>query len=86
MITVVREIRSIPPFLLREYLQELGGVLFSEDQVQGPGWSVRLEPMEPFRLGSLEVGQTRLIMEFAGDDIAQGFLERFAIKTLRGGG
>ncbi len=86
MLTIIREIRSIPPQLLKEYLQELGGTLVAEDHVQGPGWSVRLEAMEPFQLGSLVVGQTRLIMDFDGDEIAQHFLERFALKTMRAGG
>ncbi|MCS6994529.1 MAG: DUF1952 domain-containing protein, partial [Anaerolineales bacterium] len=85
MKTLVHEMRGIPFFLLKEYLQELGGQLTAEDTVAGDGWSVRLERMEPFRLGSLEVGQTRLTMELR-DDVAEDFLERFRLKTLRAGG
>lgn len=44
-----------------------------------------LERMEPFRLGSLEVGRTRLTMDLR-DDVAEDFLERFRLKTLRPGG
>jgi len=84
MQTLVREMRGIPYFLLKEYLQELGGTLQAEDVVSGEGWSVRLERMEPFRLGSLQVGQTRLIFSLR-DDLAADFLERFALKTLRAG-
>ncbi len=84
MQTIVREMRGIPYFLLREYLQELGGTLVDEDLVRGEGWSVRLERMEPFRLGSLEVGQTRLTMEL-DESVAEDFLARFAMKTLRAG-
>lgn len=85
MQTLVHEMRGIPFFLLKEYLQELGGTLTAEDTVTGDGWTARLERMEPFRLGSLEVGQTRLTMDLR-DDVAEDFLERFRLKTLRAGG
>ena len=85
MQTLVREIRGIPGFLLKEYLQEMGGTLVEENLVQGDGWRVRLERMEPFRLGSLEVGQTRLTMELE-ERIAEDFEGRFLKKTLRAGG
>lgn len=77
--------RGIPYFLLKEYLQELGGVLSADDTVAGDGWTVRLERMEPFRLGSLEVGQVRLEMEIR-EEVYDDFVERFRLKTLRAGG
>jgi hypothetical protein len=52
--------------------------------VEGFGWQAELEKMEPFRLGSLSVGQTRLILEIE-DQLADEFMERFALKTLRAG-
>lgn len=85
MQNITHEMRGIPYFLLKEYLQEMGGALVNENFIQGAGWSVRLEKMEPFRIGSLEVGQTRLIMELE-DDVAEDFRQRFAKKTLRAGG
>jgi hypothetical protein len=85
MQTIVREMRGIPYFLLKEYLQELGGQLASENLIIGDGWKVRLERMEPFRIGSLVVGQTRLTMELE-DYVAEDFQERFLKKTLRAGG
>ncbi len=81
---IVREMRGIPYFLLKEYLEEMGGTALSDDQVQGPGWSVNLVRMEPFRLGSLSVGQTRLELEIE-DDLVDDFIERFGKKTLRAG-
>jgi hypothetical protein len=81
---IIREMRGIPYFLLVEYLEELGGTLLSDDQVQGPGWSVKLVRMEPFRLGSLSVGQTRLEMKIE-DNLVNDFMERFGKKTLRAG-
>ncbi len=84
MKTVVREMRGIPYFLLKEYLQELGGRPSAENEVRGEGWIVRLEKMEPFRLGSLSVGQTRLEMHIR-EDVYDDFMARFALKTLRAG-
>jgi hypothetical protein len=84
MQTIVHEMRGIPYFLLKEYLQELGGHLADENLVIGDGWKVHLERMEPFRLGSLVVGQTRLTIELE-DRIAEEFQERFFKKTLRAG-
>ena len=84
MQTLVRELRGIPYFLLKEYLQEMGGILAGENIVRGNGWAVTLEHMEPYRLGSLEVGQTRLTMEL-DDLIAKDFLQRFEMKILRAG-
>jgi hypothetical protein len=84
MQTIVREMRGIPLWLLREYLQELGGTAIDDGLVRAEGWSVRLTRMEPFRLGSLAVGQTRLDIEIE-DQLADAFLEVFAKKTLRAG-
>ena len=77
--------RGIPYFLLKEYLQEMGGELIDEDTVRGPGWTMTLERMEPFRLFSLEVGQVRLTLEIE-EAVEEDFLERFRKKTLRAGG
>lgn len=85
MQTLIHEMRGIPYFLLKEYLQELGGALVADDIVAGPGWRVRLERMEPFRLKSLSVGQTRLIMDIE-DAVYDDFIARFKMKTLRAGG
>ena len=85
MQTIVREMRGIPFFLLKEYLEEMGGKPLNENQVQGPGWSVELSRMEPFRIGSLEVGQTRLEIQIE-DHLVDNFIEVFGQKTLRAGG
>jgi len=82
--TLVREMRGIPLWLLSEYVQEMGGTLIDEHLIRAEGWSVRLTRMEPFRLGSLEVGQTRLDIEIE-DQLADEFMQQFAKKTLRAG-
>jgi hypothetical protein len=84
MQTIVREMRGIPLWLLREYLQEMGGTAVTEELVQAEGWRVRLTRMEPFRLGSLSVGQTRLDIEIE-DQLAEAWLQQFGKKTLRAG-
>lgn len=76
--------RGIPFFLLREYLEEMGGTAVSDDQVEGPGWSVKLVKMDPFRLGSLSIGQTRLEIDIEAH-LVDDFLETFGKKTLRAG-
>jgi len=85
MQTIVHEMRGIPYFLLKEYLQEMGGTLVEENLIIGKGWIVRLERMEPYRIFSLSVGQTRLTVEME-DAVADDFTERFRKKTLRAGG
>ena len=85
MPNIVYEMRGIPYFLLKEYLQELGGHLVGENLIIGDGWTVELEHMEPYRIGSLVVGQTRLTIELE-DRVAADFQERFFKKTLRAGG
>jgi hypothetical protein len=81
---IVREMRGIPYFLLKEYLEEMGGTSISDTQVQAEGWSVKLTKMEPFRLGSLSIGQTRLDIEIE-DHLVDDFMEVFSKKTLRAG-
>jgi hypothetical protein len=81
---IVREMRGIPYFLLKEYLEEMGGTAISDDRVQAEGWSVKLTKMEPFRLGSLSVGQTRLDIEIE-EHLVDDFMELFGKKTLRAG-
>jgi hypothetical protein len=84
MQTIVREIRGIPMFLLKEYLKDLGGHQEKRNLIVGEGWRAQLKRMEPFRIGSIEVGQARLTLEIE-DDLADDFMARFSLKTLRAG-
>ena len=84
MQTLVREMRGIPLWLLREYLEEMGGTAIDDYLVQADGWNVRLTRLEPFRLGSLVVGQTRLDIEIEDQRVAE-FMAQFDKKTLRAG-
>jgi hypothetical protein len=84
MQTISRDIRGIPHFLLIEYLQEMGGKLVEQDIVEGAGWTVRLSRIDPFRLGSLVVGQMRLDIQIE-DELVDDFFDQLNKKTLRAG-
>lgn len=84
MRNIDQEIRGIPHFLILDYLVELGGEKVGEDTVKGIGWTARVTRMEPFRLFSLSVGQNRLELEIE-EHLADAFLAKFAMKTLRAG-
>jgi hypothetical protein len=85
MVRYQREMRGIPVWLLAEYLQELGGKLDSDGNVSGTEWIGRLEQMEDYRIGSLRVGQVRLVIEASEEafEILRPGLEK---KLLRAGG
>lgn len=85
MKTIIREMRGIPFFLLKEYLEEMGGKEIEENKIQGAGWTVHLERMEPFRLGSLSIGQSKLTIEIE-EAVEEDFIKKFSMKTLRAGG
>ncbi|HID51848.1 MAG TPA: DUF1952 domain-containing protein [Anaerolineae bacterium] len=80
----IEEIHAIPLWLLREYLEEIGGTAVSETRVVGEGWTAVLTKLEPRQVGSLRVGQVKI--EFTGEPDALGLLQtRFAKKTMRAG-
>jgi hypothetical protein len=85
MQNITREMRGIPLFLLQEYLLEMGGTLQDKNTVIGAGWNAQLISMEPFRLGSLAIGQVRVEIQIE-DDKLMDFLDTFSKKTLRAGG
>ena len=84
MITEVQEY-GVPLWLLREYLEELGGEADGEFRVIGDGWTARLSKSEPVNIGSLRIGRVRLELEGDQDAIA-ALKPRLEMKTMRGGG
>jgi hypothetical protein len=77
-----QEVRGIPLWLIREYLEELGGTAQDDFHVTGDGWTARLEQIEDFQVGSLVVGQVRIVLDGAIDEMSVGLDE----KLLRAGG
>ena len=75
---------GIPLWLMREYLEDLGGEADGEDRVNGMGWTAGITKIEPNRVGSLRVG--RIQLELQGDPEAIAALKsRLEMKTMRAG-
>ncbi len=78
------EIHSIPLWLLRDYLTEVGGRANGDNRVVGDGWTAVLTKLEPRQIGSLRVGQVKI--EFEGQPEALKQMQtQFYKKTLRAG-
>ena len=84
-------LRGIPRWLLRSYLEDLGGRadvecgLSVEDRLHGDGWSATLVQIEDYRIGSLSSGQVRVTV--TGEPVAvAALLEALEPRLLRGGG
>jgi hypothetical protein len=78
------QVHAIPLWLLREYLEELGGEAVAEDHVVGEGWQARLEKMPPRQVGSLRVGIVQVTLEGESADL-DDLLPDFEKKTMRAG-
>ena len=80
-----REIRGVPMWVVREYLEQLGGQSKADGWLQGPGWKARLTPMEDYQIGSLHVGQTQLELQGDAKAVAE-VRDALEKKLLRAGG
>lgn len=80
----IAEIHAIPLWLLREYLEEIGGTAVSETRVVGEGWTAVLTKLEPRQVGSLRVGQVKVEFEGESDALTQ-MQKQFYKKTMRAG-
>lgn len=84
-VTYEREVRGIPLWLLREYLEAEGGEVGADGQIMGDGWTARLTQLEDYQIGSLRVGQVRIAIE--GEPVPMAHLQQVMEKKLiRGGG
>jgi len=77
-------VHAIPLWLLREYLEELGGVAESETAVAGDGWRAELTKLPDRQVGSLRIGRVQLSLEGEVDALERlrPGLDR---KTMRAG-
>ena len=78
------QIHAIPLWLLREYLEELGGEAVTEDHVVGDGWQAWLEKQPPRQVGSLRVGIVQITLEGSSEAL-DNLLPEFEKKTMRAG-
>ena len=85
MAQVTHDLRSIPLWLLRDYLVDLGGQIEPDGDVAGQGWRGRLTRLEDFRIGSLRVGEVRLEISGEAESIARLEQAQWP-KLLRAGG
>jgi hypothetical protein len=76
---------GIPLWLLREYLEELGGTAASDTIVAGVGWRAELTKLPAHQVGSLRIGRVELKLEGEPEAIA-GLRPGLDRKTLRAGG
>ena len=85
MIRQTRELRGIPLWLLKVYLEEIGGVEQEPDIMRGAGWKIQLKQLDDFQIGSIRVGQVRLEVE-ADPAVHAALSEALDKKLLRAGG
>jgi hypothetical protein len=77
-------LHAIPLWLLREYLEELGGTATGETTVAGDGWHAELEKQPDRRLGSLRVGLVQLRLTGTPEALA-ALRPGLDKKTMRAG-
>ena len=86
-----RTLRSLPRWLVREYLEDLGGRsdLDLADsrtfRLVAAGWQATLEQVDDFQVGSLRVGQVRLTLSGAPASLAP-MMAALEKRLFRGGG
>lgn len=82
---IERDYRSLPLWLAREYLIELGGQPESDGNVRGNRWRVQLSEGDAIPIGALRIGQIR--MTFEGEvAVLDQVIAAFERKALRAGG
>ncbi len=85
MASFERNMRGIPLWLLRQYLEEIGGTASGDGRMHGDGWTALLTQLEDFEVGSLRVGQVRLSVQ-ASEDVWESLRPILEKKLLRAGG
>jgi hypothetical protein len=88
----VRVLRGIPRWLLRGYLEDLGGIVVHDAEdlskpltLAASGWTACLTQLEDYRIGSLRSGQVELAV--TGDRESVGALMvALEPRLFRGGG
>jgi hypothetical protein len=81
-ITRAEFIRTLPAALGEDGFREVDG------RFEGSGWSIRLTPITPFRIGMVHMERHRVEIEFDGLTAAEQerFMRSFSLHYQRGGG
>lgn len=78
------QVHGIPLWLLRAYLEDLGGVVQNEELLLGDEWEARLRLLPPVAIGSLRVGRVEVELRGSREALDQ-LLPRLHNKTMRAG-
>jgi hypothetical protein len=81
---IERVLRAMPPRLLQDYLEDLGGKVLSPGVVEGAGWQAHVEKIEDHQVGSIRVGQVRLVLE-GETQVLESLMPQLEIKMMRAG-
>lgn len=78
------QLHGIPLWLLREYLEDLGGIAQSDTMLKGDDWQAYLRQLPPVVIGSLRVGRVELELHGSQEalDVLRPLLHN---KTMRAG-
>ena len=78
-------VTGIPLWLMREYLEQLGGQVQADGWLRGDGWQARLMQVEDQAIGSLRVGRVHL--ELSGEaEVVEQVRRALEPKLMRAGG
>jgi hypothetical protein len=83
--TFERVVTGIPLWLLRTYLEELGGQPGAGGLLQGDGWRARLTQVEDHQIGSLRVGRVRLELDGEAEAVSR-VRQALEPRLMRAGG
>lgn len=85
VVRVERDVRGIPLWLIEIYLEDLGGKKSAPGVVVGKEWHAQLSQIDDYSVGSLTVGQVRIVVE-ATPDAMEKLKPGLEKKLLRAGG
>ncbi len=82
---ITRDYRSLPLWLARDYLIEIGGAPTEGYVVQGATWVATVRDGEDVQIGRFRIGQ--IFVDFEADEnVLPGVLAAFEKKAMRAGG
>ncbi|MCC6174782.1 MAG: hypothetical protein IT305_05720 [Chloroflexi bacterium] len=80
-----RLIRGIPLWLVRDYLEDLGGRLDAGGWLTSETWRARLTQADDVSIGALRIGQVHLAV-WADPATVEGLVAALDPRLFRGGG
>jgi hypothetical protein len=78
------QVHGVPLWLLRDYLQDQGGVVQTDETLHGDGWQAELRKLPPVQIGSLRVGRVELKLH-GTQEALDALRPRLHNKTMRAG-